>query len=1796
MDIKKKHRKVLRAAFSKKANDLQRLFDDDPSNIPEIKVAWDIFQENYDALKVTDGVVYDLLLEEDASEEDLLMDMECTELYTKRYLSLFYHYEELRQSDAKSEEVAQQSEQSQGNSSAVGLPGKRKFKLPTIQLKVFDGNIKEWLPFWSQFKKVHEDTDIDPEDKIDYLFQATVPGSRARQLVESFPAIGKNYAPIVDCLTSRFGREDLQIEVYIRELLKLILNNAISPNKLDVATLYDRLETQLRALETLGVKSEKCAAVLFPLIESCFPEGLLRVWQRSPRISEFKSSQNSLGGSEHPTMEEKLNGLMTFLKNEVENDQRIQLASEGFGLKPLAGQKESGRGGTVTRRKFEHFEQGVSTAAGLVNVNPKLLKCIFCDNSHEAADCFKAQKLSLDKKKSILSNNKACFCCLKIGHQARLCRARLKCVICGRSHFPLMCPSLPANSQQKVSGPSKLGDNSVPNEVSKELVSVDGACSHVFMQTLKIRLEGINGSRILRALIDTGSQKSYILQSTASILGLVSKRREKIIHCLFGGSLSEQHHECFDIKMNNGNFSLSVEVLAQPVICTDIPPVFYGDWVKELSSLGVELSDLSIGSAESGKIDILVGSDVAGVLYTGRRHVLSCGLVAVETFLGWTLMGKIPLSKPRSTTMVDIALFSKDASLPQLWELDILGIKDPVEKKSQEDLALATKAVFLETLVINDEERYEVRLPWLEGHPPLPSSYSVAKTRLQNTVGKLKRDGLMKEYGQVFQEWLTENIIEEVPEETPALVSVHYLPHRPVIKEGSTTKIRPVFDASAREKDKPSLNQCLNKGPNIIELIPNILTRFRLNKLGVVSDIRKAFLQVSVNETDRNFLRFLWLDPEGRERIFRHRRVVFGVSSSPFLLGATIEYHLAESLKKCVDESTPYSKQTILQLLKSFYVDNCVTSLSDDDRLQVFIEESTVLMSEAKFDLRGWEFSGQVCDTSDTLPGTAVLGLMWDKCDDTLRVNEACLKGVNELADKPISKRVMLSFAHRIFDPIGFTAPSTLLPKLLLQKTWEKKLTWDATVDSEMEDEFRRWLNELYFLPEIRIPRWIHRDNFDHGSLHVFCDASKDSYAAVIFFRGVFEGNVFIRLLAAKSRIAPLKKSSIPRLELLAALIGTRLFVSLKEELNFDQEVQFYFWSDSSTVLSWIRRKENWGTFVGNRVKEIVTHTSSEDWHFVPGILNPADLPSRGCSPKQLCKSRWWEGPSWLYDEPKLWPQAKIVCDESEIQKEKKKSVAALLNSDSSLEDWHLSYFSRFTKTLRMIGWIFRFSQNIRNPSSRLQGELSVTELEGAEVHILKLIQQECFKGENDPRLCNLSPFKDERGLIRLRTRISNRKDAEQFRFPVVLPAKHFLVDRLIFEQHVKSLHVGTQSLMGILREKYWILGGRRAVKSPISGCVVCKRQKGKAFVASLPPLPLNRVRDAATFEITGVDFAGPLFIKNGEKAWVCLFTCAVYRAVHLELCTGLSTPSFMQALRRFIARRGRPKTIYSDNGTNFVGTENMFNRLDWEKIITDCSVDRISWRFNPPTASWWGGFWERLVGVLKQILRKVLGRACVSYEDLVTILCDCEAIINARPLTYVSNDIDELAPLTPMMFLREQVCTDVPDCDIVDTTSLSKRIQHLQKLRNDLRQRFRTEYLGQLKSWSSKKPGRKISLGELVLVGNDNDKRLQWPLGRVVEVIPGSDGQIRLVRINTAKGSLLRPIQRLYPLECDSELSAVQCNELESSPITEKTEVTVDSDLELAENADGGLGVIDFSNSRVTRRGREIKVPKRYL
>ncbi|GFU74963.1 uncharacterized protein TNCV_3752141 [Trichonephila clavipes] len=728
-------------------------------------------------------------------------------------------------------------------------------------------------------------------------------------------------------------------------------------------------------------------------------------------------------------------------------------------------------------------------------------------------------------------------------------------------------------------------------------------------------------------------------------------------------------------------------------------------------------------------------------------------------------MGKMKMEKERHSNVL-LSLHVSDNCIKDLWSLDVLGIKDPFEKKTRIELEEAAKDNFARHVTRDADGRYVVSLPWIQGHPFLSNCRNLAERRLKNCVRSLERSKNLGKYEAVFHSWQNEDIIEEV-QNVADKKNEHYLPHHPVYNDNSTTKIRPVFDGSAKEKNSSSINECLEKGPNMVELILTIVNKFRLRKFGITAYIEKAFLQIGLQEKDRPFLRFLWWENGDKEKtkIYQHTRVVFGITSSPFLLGETLEYHLKQV--------SGHLQLTAQKLLESFYVDNCLTNVDNAEDIEKFMLESKEILSLAKFNLRGWVHTG----VSEAEKGTLleeekkvpVLGLIWKPDKDTLSVNWEENSKINEI---PVTKRKILSAVHRIFDPIGFTCPVTLEPKYYCKNVgnWEC-ISKELSPNSDL-------------------------------SLHVFCDASKAAYASCVILRTEVGGAITCQLVQARARVASIKPITIPRLELLACTIGSRLINTTKIDLGLEN-VLIYCWSDSVNALYWIKRKENWGTFVNNRVQEIRRITNPEDWKHIPGILNPADLPSRGCGVVELIASLWWESPSWLNKPREEWPLSEACPDRAIIDSERKRTVASTINHEPKEMDY-LSEISSFKKIIRVIAWIYRFYHNLRKQrNDRDFGELITQETDAAERKVLKIVQKQSFSNDTKSLVSQNANSSRFEGIIRIKSKIIMRKDVESIRYPIVLPSRHPIVTKLIIQKHIELLHAGVQTVMSALRENY---------------------------------------------------------------------------------------------------------------------------------------------------------------------------------------------------------------------------------------------------------------------------------------------------------------------------------------------------------------------------------------------------------
>ncbi|CAL8087563.1 unnamed protein product [Orchesella dallaii] len=1159
---------------------------------------------------------------------------------------------------------------------------------------------------------------------------------------------------------------------------------------------------------------------------------------------------------------------------------------------------------------------------------------------------------------------------------------------------------------------------------------------------------------------------------------------------------------------------------------------------------------------------------------------LESGMVAIETLFGWTLGGRVPVAATNLAVSLTSTMMNTYTDITHLWSLEAIGIKDPIEVKSKEEEEQQALKQFRENVARDEDGRYVVSLPWKESaNLNLPSNRSVAEKRLQRATNQLLKQQQFTSYNEVFRGWENEGLIVTISEENGKEQDRgHYLPHRPVFKESTTTPVRPVFDASCKIGKFPSLNDCLYKGPNLLEIIPALLLRFREHAIGVSADIRKAFQMLRVREEDQVFQRFLWWTDStcSKMKIYQHQRVVFGMNCSPFLLAATINQHL-ESIS---------NNNMVSSLTDSFYVDNLVTSLPtvcDYEQLKV---EATSAMNMAGMELRQWARTFVDEDKADTSTEKdeclSILGLHWNTKFDSL----ACAIPDVDHHDK-YTKKNILSMVARIFDPIGFLSPALVPLKRIIQDSWVQELGWDDTLPEDSQNKARNWIKGMKILNLIKIPRQFQFSHSSDTEIHVFVDASSTAYAAVVYCRSVVNGKVKVQLLLAKSRLSPPKRNkmktmeattnpTIPRLELMACVVGTRLATTVRKALKWEN-VPYHFWTDSTTALAWIRRHDHWGAFVGNRVAEILKTTEYNQWRHVPGDLNPADLPSRGCSPEELLKSRWWEGPTWLKDDRSTWPHSEEPINEEAVSIEKRKTAVLVAATVKCAPR-----FSSYRKNVAVWGWILRFINQCRKrkyPSVVFTHHyLSIGEIRAAEKILIKTIQEVFPK--NSSRIGGMQVCCDADGILKVQTRLTYRDDKSDFIQPILLPKDHPLVDLLIMDIHKLNGHAGVQIIMSKSREKYWIIQTRRTIKRIIRSCAVCRRYQSKPLNVVPSALPRGRVETSEPFQTTGVDLFGPMFLKNGTKTWVVIFTCAYFRCVHLETVTSLSTEAFLGSLERFISIYGRPNTVYSDNGTNFHGAVNIFNSLDWKKIEEESNVRQIQWIFNPPSAAWWGGFWERLIRSIKDLLKRILGTAKLNYDELRTCIAGVCATINNRPLTVVTEDNGDLIPLTPAIFLRRPVNATMPEA--TDSSSLQRGYLRMKGLQQQLQERFRKEYLSFLVQRCPSQPKRnEIQEGAVVLVGDERKKRFQWPLGIIVELYAGRDGAKRVAKVKTANGYLTRPLQRLYPLE-------INCQDAETLK-THPAKVKAGS-----EKSTAGA---EIPNQRViiSKHGRIIKSPARY-
>ncbi|XP_067208500.1 uncharacterized protein [Linepithema humile] len=1145
------------------------------------------------------------------------------------------------------------------------------------------------------------------------------------------------------------------------------------------------------------------------------------------------------------------------------------------------------------------------------------------------------------------------------------------------------------------------------------------------------------------------------------------------------------------IQSIHDDFCKELTCLTIPTIADLIPTeIFPRNSIKIPSNIRLADPDFHLPRS----VDLLIGSGATLSLFAvGQINVSHKGqdIYIQKTRLGWVVAGGAS-SKPQ-TKFATCHLTSLEDLLLKFWTIEEVAVAKP---KSEEEIEC--EAHFMKTVSRDSSGRYTVRLPFRNTNHRLGESRTIALKRLTSLEKKLNANTKMKtDYHKVLEEYLRLRHMSRIEDTND---TGYYMPHHAVLKETSnTTKVRAVFDASAKTNNGTSLNEMLFAGPTIQNNLVSHLLRFRTYRYVITADIEKMFRQVWLHEDDRRYQRILWRRNDVIES-YQINTLAFGVSSSPFLAIRTVQ-------KLADDECDTYPRAAEI-LKKHLYVDDLLTGAETIEEVREIREEIIALLSRGGFTIRQWasndervinDLESKALHANFALNGNhtlKTLGVKWSTHDDKLHYMTHPINTTER-----VTKRNILSEIAKIYDPLGLLGPVILYVKKLMQDVWRCGLHWDESVPQNIYTEWLEFTRQWVSMERISFERKILTEKHNDIQLHGFCDASNVGYGACIYVRSNgHSGNTIVRLLCAKSRVAPLKTVTIPRLELCGALLLARLYKEVNEALGIVPD-RVIFWCDSTIVLHWLKTSPHLlKTYVANRVVNIREITDLIEWRHVKSEDNPADAISRGQLPRVFLRNQtWYTGPFWLKDEEVKWPNE--IAQINEIP-ELKKNICLITNDGGSTI---LNKYSSYLKLLRIVAYCLRVL-----PTNKYTGSLIAEEINRAEIRVLKILQNTQFYDEmkkladkvsiNKGKLANLNPFLDENGLIRVGGRLQKSELSFGQKHPILLPNRHSLTDNIIREIYERHYHAGIQTTLYILRQKFWILDGRNQVRKVVRTCVRCFRFNPNTVEYKMGNLPVARVRGTPPFTNTGIDFCGPFFIKERKyrnrtriKVYVCVFICMSIKAIHIEVVSDLSSGGFLAALRRFTARRGLPEHIYSDNGSNFVGANNQLKEIyvllnsedHKERINKYSSEHRITWHFIPPLAPHFGGLWESSVKLFKHHLKRVIGDSLFTFEELNTFTTEVEGILNSRPITAISSDPNDMLVLSPAHFLIGKPITTLPEVDMssVPDNRLSNW-QHISKVRQDFWKRWNLEYLNELQvrnKWT--KDGTKLTNGTVVLV-----------------------------------------------------------------------------------------------------------------
>lgn len=1618
-------------------------------------------------------------------------------------------------------------------------------KLPQIQIERFSGEYFRWLEFRDTFENlIHKNERIPEINKFHYL-ASYLQGDAAR-IISNLEISSKNYTEAWALLCSRYDNKRILINHHLNSLLNI--KQLPRESERSLRFLVDHVTKNLRALASLGQPTTSWDVLIIFMLSSKLDSHTLIKWEEHHNTIITEETPAPTLKQFFEFLKDRANVLESLNRNNKSGDSVIAKQQAATARPALNYTNNSNN---QRQNIVKSFASSTSNNRGK---NSKRFSCIICNQGHKIYECPTFKAKGVDEKLNDVVKYKLCKNCLRQGHGQSECRmGPCREPGCSERHNSLL-----------HSPPESFNHLAAVDEQDEVVVNFSNQNKGlVLLSTAIIEASNPAGQQkvTVRAMLDCGSTSSFITESLKSKLSLKSQPIDCLKVIGIGNSAAGNVTESCNIKIQsiNSDFNAQFSCLVLKELTGQMPktPI-------DISSLKlpdhIKLADSMFH--KPAPIDVLIGADLFWDILGNEQYSLGNNNPKLRNSkLGWIISGPIQ-TMPKHNNNINNNIQCHHAvlhncndnndtniekMLAKFWDLEDVPIKGTTSQLEHD-----CERHFISHTTRDEHGRFCVKLPLKESADCLGGTYNLARKRFVNLEKRFKRNPSVKsDYTKFINEYAELGHLT-VSSDNYSSRPCYHLCHHAVFKQSESTSCRVVFDASAPSTSGYSLNDILMVGPNVQDSLFSILLRARQYKYLLTGDIEKMYRQILVHEDDRHLQLILWRDNESQPiETLVLNTLTYGTANA--------SYQSTRCLFEVGKEQDNELIRTIIQ--RDFYVDDLITGANNDLELKYIQISVANALKTGCFNLRKYKtncpaiFDDIETNENDNLTiseSSSTLGLGWKPSNDTLHFP---IKGLSHNSSDSVTKRSIMSNAFTIFDPLGILSPVVIRPKIMLQRLWQLQLDWDQPVPQAIANEWFKFANSVKCLADLQVPRLVLGDTPKFIEMHSFSDASQHAYGACIYMKTIGPNDVTVRLLCAKSKVAPLKSTNtIPRLELCAALLSAKLSKSVLQAIRYRPE-RVVHWCDSSVVLGWIRSDvTKLKVFVANRIREIQDLTASSAWRYCPTGDNPADLVSRGVDADRLESSTlWWSGPQFLIKNESEWPILNSKVSESLPELKVHSAVISRPLID-------FEKYSSLTKLQRSFANVLRFIFNLKNKNNKRVGILSPDELNASLNSLCAFAQRESFPVEYEllekgkelskkSRLLALSPFFDTDKLIRVGGRIQASGQPYDKRHPILLSATHKLTKLYFQREHLNNMHAGPQLLLATVREAVWAINGRHLARRTVNNCTRCRRLRGQTLQPKMGNLPTQRVSVGFVYSSVGVDMAGPFYILNRKgrgsrliKCYLCLFVCLRYKCLHLEAVSDLTKDAFIMALKRFISRRGRPVEIFCDNGGCFVAAAKeigAFIKHNHESISDFASQISVKFCFLPAYSPHFGGIWEAGVKSAKHLLGRVIGNSHLTFEEISTLFTQAEAILNSRPICPLSSSPNDLLSLTPGHFIIGRPLTALPTRDFTDAKENQlRRYERLEKMRRHFWQRWQKEYLSEMQQrtkWRTN--SAKLNVGDMVLLAEDNAPPLAWRLGRVIRLITGPDGISRVADIHTNRGCVRRSLVRLCKLPTAEEL-----------------------------------------------------------